>query len=625
MPRELEISPPATSLVEPAVELGSLQDRKHDSGNEIESVTVETSIQYPSGKRLYLILFSATLTLITGRIDSSIVAVAVPSITNHFHTVSDVGWYSAAYRLCLCSFQFMFGKLYRLYPLKTLFLTSIAILLIGAVVCATAPSSAAFVIGRAISGFANAGIVAGCYATLASSLPLRRRPMYTGVLGCLEGLAGISSPIIGGTLVENLGWRWCFWIILPLAGLTFICLIFCLPNVENDKNLTIRQVISNIDLLGNSLFVLALTCLFLALSWAGTKYPWHSAVIIGLLAVFPVLLALFAWDQWLKADLAILPPRILRNRSVLAGFAFSFCCNSAMTVIEYYLPTYFQVVHDFSPTKSGYLMIPTMLGLISGLLAQGFGVSVSGYFTQFMITGSILMPVFAGLLTTLTVESNLARILLYAGFYGFAVGIGFQSPQIAVQASLPDTDANLGLAVILFAPQFGPAVFISAAQSILGSRLAHNLSGLAPGLNATSIQAMGLTELRDQVEAKDLPRLLQGFNLSMTQTWYLAVGLACLTTIGSVMRVKQPRPHTMPSLVVLASSSTDLKFSQFSVRPQVFGVVNSRNTHQTRPSNVEPSLNSRFPVYYSSIADPAPIGIHAYFDQNPQLSLCRGS
>ncbi|KAH7152625.1 permease of the major facilitator superfamily [Dactylonectria macrodidyma] len=498
-----------------------------------ECVPVETNTQYPSGKLFYLILFSATLTLITGRIDSSIVAVAIPSITNDFHTVSDVGWYSAAYRLCLCSFQFMFGKLYRLFPLKTLFLTSIAVLLIGAVVCATAPSSAVFVIGRAISGFANAGIVAGCYATLASCLPLKRRPMYTGILGFLEGLAGISSPIIGGGIVENLGWRWCFWIILPLAGLTFICLIFCLPNVRNDELLTTRQLLSNIDLLGNSLFVLALTCLFLVLSWAGIRYPWNSAVIIGLLAVFPVLLALFVWDQWLKADLAILPPRILRNRSVLAGFVFSFCCNSAMTIVEYYLPTDFQVVYGFSATKSGYLMIPTMLGLILGSLVQGFGVSVVGYYTQFMIAGSMLMPVFAGLLTTLTIESKLARILSYAGFYGFAGGIGFQTPQIAVQTSLPDADANLGLAVILFAQQFGPAVFISASQSILARRLVHNLSGLAPGLNATSIPAMGMTDLRNQVETKSLREFLQGFNTSITQTWYLAVGLACLTAIGS--------------------------------------------------------------------------------------------
>lgn len=124
-----------------------------------ESQSAEDESQYPTGTRFYLIFLSACLVLVLSEMDSSIVAVAVPSITNQFHTVADIGWYSSAYRLCMCSFQFMFGKLYKLMSFKPVFLGSVGIFLIGSIICSAAQSSLAFVIGRAVSGLSCAGIV----------------------------------------------------------------------------------------------------------------------------------------------------------------------------------------------------------------------------------------------------------------------------------------------------------------------------------------------------------------------------------------------------------------------------------------------------------------------------------
>ncbi|KAF2093518.1 major facilitator superfamily transporter [Rhizodiscina lignyota] len=503
-----------------------------ESPSEIQ--TAEDETRYPTGAKFWLIMSSVSLVLILGGMDSSIVAVAVPSITNHFHTVRDVGWYAAAYRLSICSFQFMFGKLYTLFSLKRIFLISIIIFMIGSILCAAAPTSAAFVAGRAVCGFAGAGMISGCFASIVHNLPLRRRPVWGSILGAVEGIAVIASPLIGGVIVQKLSWRWCFYINIPLGVVTFVALMGLLDNMEPAETLSWKQKLSHLDLIGNAVFVPGITCLFLALGWAGTRNPWNSPTIIALFITFAALLFSFAFVQYRRQDAATLPPRLLRNRSVVSGFFFSLCCNSTMQIVEYYLPTYFQTVREYTPARSGIMMLPIIISFLVAMLIQGSGVTLIGYYVPFMLAGSILMPIFAGLMTTLRVRSNLAQLILYPGFMGFAGGIGFQSPQTAVQTSLPPNDATIGLAIIMFAQQFGPAVFISAAQSILTNRLEENLPVLGSGLNVTSIENMGLTDLKMHMGAEKLQEVLSGFDHSLAQTWYLSVALGCMTMVGSL-------------------------------------------------------------------------------------------
>ncbi|RDW90940.1 hypothetical protein BP5796_02105 [Coleophoma crateriformis] len=486
-----------------------------------ERETAEDESQYPTGLPRLLILFSAALVSVLASMDGSMVSVAVPALTDHFHTVRDIGWYSAAFRLCACSFQFMFGKLYKIFSVKWVFIISILVFMAGSTVCASAPTSAMFVLGRAICGFASAGVMAGCFRLLVLYIPMRKRPLYTGLIGSVSGMSGIAAPALGGVIVDRLGWRWCFWIALPLSFVTLVSLFFCLSDVKPEVELTWAQRISELDLVGNVLFLPSLTCLFVALSWAGSKYAWNSPTDIGLLCTFGVLLGLFALDQYRKGDAATLPPRILRNRSVLAGFTYTLCCNSATMVIQYYLPTYFQAVRGYSASKSGYFQFPLVGGDILAVIVHGVGVSTSDTIRR------------SWLMTTLTMKTALAEILVFSGCYGFAGGIGFLSPQSAVQMSLPPSGGSIGLSIILFAEQIGPAVFVSAAQNIFESRLASNLHELVPSLNATSVESMGLSDLKSLIGPENLADVLLGFDKSLAQTWYLAVALACVTMVGS--------------------------------------------------------------------------------------------
>lgn len=448
------------------------------------------------------------------------------------------------------------------------------IFIVGSIVCAAAPSSTSFVLGRAISGFASAGIVAGCFTLLTQTLPLRMRSLYAGYAAAIECIATIASPLLGGILVDKWSWRGCFWINLPLAGITLVVLVLCMKDVRPTEQTSLKYKLQELDLVGNVVFVPSLTCLFIALSWGGTQYPWNSGTIIALFCVFAVLLAVFAVDQWLKQDSATLPSKVLKNRSVISGFIYSLCCNSAITVIEYYLPIYLQAIKQYSASESGYLLLPCILGSLTSFLIQGAGTRAIGYYVPFMLASSIILPVFSGLMTTLKVDSELWKVLVYSGFVGFGAGkcltlsmlhlwlcrssghialllidilsgIGFQAPQAAVQTALSDDDGHMGLAIIIFAQNFGPALFVALGQTIFTNRLTANLHNSAPGLNSMSIENLGLTELKGHVGAEDLHRILFGMDDSITQTWYLAVGLACVTMIGSATMewrsVKQKR------------------------------------------------------------------------------------
>lgn len=179
------------------------------------SQAAEDETQYPTGLRFFMILLCNALVLIFVGLDTSVLATAVPSITDEFHTVADVGWYSSAFRLCSCSFQFMFGKLYKLFAVRTMFLVSVAIFMVGSLLSAVAPTSTAFVVGRAVCGLGCAGVIQGCFTMLVHVVPLRKRPMLTACLGAVESVATMAAPVLGGIIVQKLNWRWCFWINLP--------------------------------------------------------------------------------------------------------------------------------------------------------------------------------------------------------------------------------------------------------------------------------------------------------------------------------------------------------------------------------------------------------------------------
>jgi MFS family permease len=151
-------------------------------------------------------------------LDNSIIATAIPRITDQFHSLGDVGWYGSAYLLTTAALQLLFGKFYSYFSIKWTYLVAISIFELGSLICGVANSSLTLIIGRAVAGLGSAGIFSGALIILAHSVPLEKRPAYSGFIGSMYGIASVSGPLLGGVFTDKATWRWCFYINLPIVS-----------------------------------------------------------------------------------------------------------------------------------------------------------------------------------------------------------------------------------------------------------------------------------------------------------------------------------------------------------------------------------------------------------------------
>ncbi|KAL9560765.1 hypothetical protein ACKAV7_015082 [Fusarium commune] len=496
----------------------------------------EENIIYPTGPKLWSTMASMAIACFLSGLDLTIVAVAVPSITDEFQTIADIGWYSAAYGMTLSAFVFFFGQIYTLFSIKAVFLIGIATFELGSLICTLAPSSAIFILGRAVSGLGRGAINGGLFKLLRQCFPLSKQAITNSFFGSIQSVGLITAPTIGGALIDAFSWRACFGVNLPLGVMCLVLTAYGVheqPPCHDAPVLTLKEKVKKVDFFGTLLAVPAITFLLMALQWGGTKFGWGTWQIIVPLVVCALLFVAFGYLQYRQGDNALLPPRILKQRSIIAGMWYGACCEGVLAVTEYYMSIYFQGVRGYTPTKAGLLALPMVGGLAIAFIISGVGTTWIGYYYPFMLATSVLTPIASGLLTTLDLEEQIAKAVGLLTFLGLAVGLGLQGPQVALQAVLPIEDVSLGGAVITFGAGMGSALWICASATLFQDRLSKEIQDAAPGTNITHIQEAGLSKLRESIGPDRLKSVLSGYENAVVQTLYIPLALALLSIVGA--------------------------------------------------------------------------------------------
>lgn len=347
---------------------------------------------------------------------------------------------------------------------------------------------------RAIQGAGSGGIVVLVNIAISDLFSMRSRGVYYGIIGMVWALSSAIGPVLGGAFTENVTWRWCFYVNLPISACGFAILFFVLK-LHNPQT-SIRDGLAAIDWLG-SLLVIGGTLMFLfGLEFGGVTYPWNSATPICLMVFGLVTIGLFILVEHKYAKYPIIPLRLFRQRTSIISFGVCFCHAFVFIAGSYYLPLYFQGVLGASPLLSGVYLLPYALALSFFSAGVGIITKKTGKYLPQIIFGMFIMTLGFGLFIDLEARANWPKIILYQIVAGIGVGPNFQSPLIALQSSVDKRDIAAATSTFGFIRQLSTSISVvvggvifqnemakqypSLVQS-LGPELANQLSGASAG------------------------------------------------------------------------------------------------------------------------------------------------
>ncbi|KAF2429260.1 MFS general substrate transporter [Tothia fuscella] len=483
---------------------------------------------YPKGLRLALLMTSIYVGMFLVALDKLIISTAIPAITNDFHAANDIGWYGTAYLLTNCAFLLVFGKLYTFLNVKFTFLVSVLLFEIGSAICGAAPTSIAFIIGRAIAGLGAGGIQSGVLTIIVYAVPLERRPLYQGLFGAVYGISSVLGPLVGGAFTTNVTWRWCFYINLPIGAVVMVFVFFLLNIPSPPKaSISVKEKLKQLNAEGLVALLPGVICLCLALQWGGFTYSWSDRRIIALLVLAFVLLIAFVFIQIWKPEHATVPPRLFAQRSITSGFFVSCCLGAHQTLLLYYLPVWFQAIKGDSAMASGIHLLPQVVALVISSILVGVLTGKVGYYTPFLLFGICITAIGAGLLTTLQVNSTVGQWIGYQILYGWGFGACVQAPNMAAQTVLPRDQVSIGASLMLFAQTLFGAIFVSIGQNVLGGQLVKRLADITD-ITPQQIEKAGATGLFDIIPVQFHDAVLVAYNESLRMCFLVALIVACL-------------------------------------------------------------------------------------------------
>jgi EmrB/QacA subfamily drug resistance transporter len=449
-------------------------------------------------------------------LDQSIVGTALPTIVSDLGGLEHMSWVVTAYLLTSTASTPLWGKISDLYGRRPMFQAAIVLFLIGSVMSGAADSMLTLIVGRAIQGIGGGGLMALALATIGDVIPPRERGRYQGFFGAMFGVSSVAGPLLGGFFTDGPGWRWIFWLNIPigLAALVITSRALHMPIVRREHR---------IDYLGATLIVASVSSLLLYTSWAGQQYGWTDPISLTLLIAGLVLAVAFVLVER-RAEEPIIPMPLFGKPVFRWSTLFAFLMGMAMFGGIVYLPMYLQVVRGYTPSQSGLGLLPMVLGILSTSIGSGLLVTKWGRYKIFPIMGSAITALALVMLTTLQAETSYALFALFIFLLGAGLGLTMQTVVVAVQNDVDRRDLGSATSAVTFFRSMGGAFGTAIFGAVLSTRIAHYLAELLPaGAAGSAGAALGdLTQIRQLPEALQVP-VLQAFMDSIQDLFLVAV------------------------------------------------------------------------------------------------------
>ncbi|KAK7445465.1 hypothetical protein VKT23_014884 [Stygiomarasmius scandens] len=509
------------------------------SDEPINPNIVQSGSTILTGRKLALSFGAMLMAMLLIALDQTILATALPRIATDFNNFSMQGWISTSFILSQTVFLLLFGQSLRIFPSKYNLLAAMVIFEIGSLVCALSQNVNTLIAGRVVAGFGAAGLSVPIFQIISEIAPIEDRPKLFGLLASIFALASIIGPLIGGAFTDHVSWRWCFWINLPVGGVSTAAVWYTLPAnppLGCDLSKRNRQTIINdalhMDFIGGIIFAGSVTTLIIALQWGGNQKPWNDAGVITCFVLSPVLFCVFlAWEKY-YGEKAMLPLAIFKSYSIYAVMFYCVLIRFCLLLYSFYLPILYQATKNHSATHSGVDLLPFLLFSVFTVIFSGVLVSRIQRYWHVLVVAPVFLGVGSGLFYSINVNTANANLIGYQILAGIGIGLGMQNVMMAIQVEFKNEPQYLGQATSMasVSQTLGGTIGLGIAEPIFTSQLTKFIPRFAPNVNPEIIKETP-TDIYTELDPSQLAGAIRVYVESLRVVYLIGVPVAGLALI----------------------------------------------------------------------------------------------